>query len=239
MKRTAAFLPTAAHAAFLPLLPRRQLAGIAKQEGEHGQQHEGAVKHVHPPLRREQIPVVPHPVLHGTKDVAENDKDGRGVKHVNGRPPRDIGEVAVVAPAAVARRPEPPVERERDGNVDTEHDDLEDEAAEDDVLARLRVAGAGAAGALDEEAGAAGLHEEAEAVAEDEEAGEPARGDRGVLLAVDGDDDAAEGHVERGGEEDGCQEEEGGLRDAGVSIMETRGGEGRDTSALASADVPA
>lgn len=70
-------------------------------------------------------------------------------------------------------------------------------AADDDLLARVRVAVAHG-----QDAGAAALYEEGGDVARDEHLGEDAGADEGVLLALHGADDAAQDHVDRGGEED-------------------------------------
>lgn len=110
------------------------------------------------------------------------------------------------------------VEHDSRGDVEAEDDDLEDQTAHDDVGphvgVRLAVPGTGP----DAEAGPAGLDEEAEDVAEDEDAGEPVEADERELGAVDGPDDAAQRHVEGRGKEDRTQEEEDGLQDVGDQL---------------------
>lgn len=100
--------------------------------------------------------------------------------------------------------------RPRDRDEEAENQNLQHQAPENDVLPALdAVVVAG----LDEHARAAGLHEEAEDVARDEELGEPVGADDRVGCGVGAEDEAAEDHVDGCGEEDWCDEDENGLDD--------------------------
>ena len=141
---------------------------------------------------------MPHAIFHRAEDVSQDDEDGYDIKHIDESLPRDVDIGLGVATGLVS-----PMKRKGRGHIDTKHDNLEYETSKNNIFARLRVARARSARALDKKAGTACLHQETEAVTENKESSKPSRGDSRVLLAVNGDDDAAQRHVKRGCEEDG------------------------------------
>ena len=100
-----------------------------------------------------------------------------------------------------------------DNDKEAKDYELDEETADDDVFAGGHARGVGAGGA--HQGTPCGLHKEGEDVAGDKEFREEAAGDEGVRFAVGEEDDAAEDHVNRGGEKGGCHEGEEGLEDVG------------------------
>lgn len=96
---------------------------------------------------------------------------------------------------------------------DEQHKDnnLQYQPRADDILAPTRLAG----GLARAEDGPGELAAQTDEVDEDEELGQPARGDEGVMLGFQGADDAAQGHVQRGGDEGRRGEDEEALEDKG------------------------
>ena len=150
---------------------RLKLAGIPDVEARHRQQHQYPVEDVRGPLSIQKITILPHHILDHAIDIARYDGQGGHVQHVQAGLPGNIPNRASRGPKAA----EPYVEDHGTGHEDGEHDDLNDQPADDDVFARLRAVGA--AIALGQKSGTGSLDEETDAVAEDEEARRPARGD--------------------------------------------------------------
>jgi hypothetical protein len=187
-------------------VPRRQmhldLTRVPPEEPGHGGQHQHGVEHIQRPLGTEQIPVVPAAVLDNTEDIPDHDEPRRDVQHIQHALPGYMG--------ARLRLPAPTeghVEVQRRDDEDAEHGDLDDQPADDDVLARLHAVRPAAG----HQPGTRALDQEAEHVAADEDLGQQAGRDHAVPLGLDGADEPAEGHVEGRCEEDGGEEDEDGL----------------------------
>lgn len=99
--------------------------------------------------------------------------------------------------------PESDVEHQGSDNEEAENDDLENQPADNDVRAKLRVRSGVSHASLDPQSSTARLDDETEHVAENEDAGKPSRSYYGAVCGVEGADKAAERHVQ------GCCEEDG------------------------------
>lgn len=113
----------------------------------------------------------------------------------------------------------PAVEHGRRDDEEPEEDELHGQAQQDDCLARVHRLGLG------EQARAHDLHQEGEHVADDEDLCEARGLDRGERGAVEVKDQAAEDHVDRGGEEGGGDEEAEGLDHEEAEAGGVAGGE--------------
>lgn len=109
--------------------------------------------------------------------------------------------------------PESDVEHQGRDNEEAENDDLENQTADNDVPAKLRVRGGVSHASLYPQSGTARLDDETENVSEHEDAGKPSRSDYGAMSGVDGADESAECHVQGCCEEDGPEQKQGRLQD--------------------------
>lgn len=187
------------------------LVRVAPEVPGHGQCHERGIKYVHAPLDAQQVAVVAHGVLDDAEDVPDHDTGRCGVEHVEGLLPRHIdGAVAGVPIAAEA-----PMKDHGGNDEDGKDDDLQNETTDDNVGAHVGINIGVARACLNAQAGATGLDDEAEDVARDEDAGEPSWADGCVFLTTDGENYAAECHVECGCYKNGAEQEESRLHDVG------------------------
>lgn len=96
------------------------------------------------------------------------------------------------------------MEQQRDEDKEGKEDDLDNETADDGIVARVDLSdGLG----LGEHAAAGALGEEGDDVAEDKDFCEARGPDERVAFAVEDGHDAAEEHVDGGGEEGRAQED--------------------------------
>lgn len=188
----------------------RQPAGEPPSERDDGAEHEQRVEHIQRPLVLERVAGLTHGVLDDAEDGAHKDENAARVEHDHEALP--LAPVAREALRGVLAQPR--VEHGRHDEEQTEHDDLDDQAAQDDVLAHLHVVVAN-----DHEAGTARLDDEGEDVATDEYGRQPLDGDHGQVLCVDAADDAAECHVDGRGEQGGGDEDEGALDNVGHELV--------------------
>lgn len=188
----------------------RQPAGKPPGKRHDGAEHEQRVEDVQGPLVLERVAGLAHGVLDDAEDGAHKDEDTAGVQHDHEALPL----AAVAREALRGALAQPRVENGRHDEEQAEHDDLDDQAAKDDVLAHLQVVVAN-----DHEAGAAGLDDEGEDVAADEDGRQPLDGDHGEVLRVHAADDAAERHVDGRGEQRGGDEDEGALDNVGHELV--------------------
>jgi hypothetical protein len=97
-------------------------------------------------------------------------------------------------------------------NEEPKDENLQDQTTQDDVLPAFKpvlVVGG------NKHTGTASLDHETQDIAADEDLGDPGSTDERVLGRVCALDETAQNHVDRGGEEDGGQEDESGLDDVG------------------------
>jgi hypothetical protein len=88
-----------------------------------------------------------------------------------------------------------------------EEQDLDDETANDNVLAQVHRADR----ARCHDSTARTLQQEGDHVADDKDLCQPLDSDQGVSLAFCDQDQAAEAHVDAGGEDGGCNQDEDGV----------------------------
>lgn len=169
--------------------------------GKSSRHHQHIIQ-IQRPLMRDEVSFPSKRVLDDTADVPGSNHGARGVQQPDVSHPRQL-----CAPRR-RLRVQPAVPCRRNPNEEPEDEDLQHETAEDDVLTALHAV---RVGGFDEHGGAAGLDEEAEDVAADEDLCEPGGADDGVGGGVGALDEAAEDHVDGGGEEDGGDEDEDGL----------------------------
>jgi hypothetical protein len=94
-----------------------------------------------------------------------------------------------------------------DDNEAGEEEDLDDETADDHIFTQVHRADR--AGCHDSTARA--LQQEGDHIADDEDLCQPLDSDQGVFLAVCDQDQAAEAHVDAGGEDGGRDQDEDGV----------------------------
>lgn len=166
-------------------------AGMEPVVRERDAQHRQRIQTVEVHLLGLQLAGGAEDVLGHAEDTADHDEAAARVEDDEQLLP-GRGERPCVVRGA---REDAAVEDERDGDEEGEEEDLDGEAGDDDVLAEVEVL---ERLGLREDATAAGLHEEGEDVAEDEELGQPFRVDDRVVVRFEEDDQAAQDHV------DGC-----------------------------------
>lgn len=188
---------------------RLERPGEIPRKEHNNNKHEQRVKDVERPLVLQQVPIIAHGVLNDAEDGTDHDECADSVEHLE----HDAPVVAVGAGRARVVPVDAQVEDGRDDDEEAEDDDLHEEAAEDDALGELLLA------LHDHHAGAGGLDHEGDDVARDEEEGEALGADEGVGFAVDAADDAAEDHVDGGGEEGWGDEDEDALDDVGDELV--------------------
>ena len=127
-------------------------------------------------------------VFDQAEDAADPDQHAAGVEGVDASLPQPLGLHAL----ARGHTQDAPVPNAGDDDEAGEEQDLDDEAADDDVLAGVH--GVERAGRHD--ASACALHHERDDVADYEDLGEPAGSDQGVFFAFCDQDQAAEAHVD-------------------------------------------
>lgn len=197
---------------------RVQTRRVRHKVDSHDAEHQDRVKDVECPLVLQRVAVRSHDVLDDPEDGPDHDERADEVQHhqeaLPGKLRRGRARVAAVAGRDDALGAVAQVEDDRGDPEQAEPDDLDDEAGDDDVLARLHAA------VLDHEACSAGLHKEGEDIADDEYCCEPARADeRARLAAGECADDSAEDHVNRRGVQGRCDEEEHGLKHIGNELV--------------------
>lgn len=128
-----------------------------------------------------------HGVFDDTEYISNHDESRGRVEHVDDRPP---GNVQVAAHEPLSSKAT--MERQRYHAEDAKYEDLENETANDDVLAQILAAGRVG---LDQNTSPATLNHETDNIARDKYGGDPFRTNDGVLFAVDGADHATERHV--------------------------------------------
>jgi hypothetical protein len=197
---------------------------VDDREYHHDQEHERRVEHIQEDFVRDEVTVVAclsrksqqyfqsrdelnHwligltlSVLDQTEDATDPDQHTAGIQRVNAPLP----ETLCLHAFACRRTHDPPVPNASDDDKAGEEQDLDNEAADDDVLAQVHCFDR--AGGHD--AAACALQQERDHVADHENLGEPAGPDQGVLFAVCDLDQAAEAHVDAGGEDGGCDQDE-------------------------------
>ena len=184
---------------------------IPPEEDNRHQPHQKAIEHIERPLVPQQIPVLTHGILDHPENTAHHDQRTHHIEHIQILLPPRLDLIALPG-----RRPaNAHVEHQSRDAKQAKHDDLDEQAGDNHVLARLHVR----AVAGGHQARGAALHEERQHVARDEELREPGGPDRGERGAADGEDDAREGHVDGGGEEGGGDEDEGVLDDVGHELV--------------------
>ena len=107
--------------------------------------------------------------------------------------------------------------RRRDRHKEPKDQNLQHQPPHDDILPPLHSV---PVLRLHQHAGSPRLDEETEDVACDEDLGDPGGAHEGVGGGVGAEDEAAEDHVDGGGEEDGGDEDEDGLDDVGDFVGE-------------------
>lgn len=147
--------------------------------------------------------------LDDASNVPHRDDDADNVQNPEARFPPHAREWFRIFGADAS--PHTPMPLDRDEHKEKEDQDLKDEAGQRDVLAKVFFALVVRLG-IAQDAGADGLDEEAEYVAQDEYLGEPFDSDRREEGAAGGPHQPAEGHVYCCSEEGGCDEDEDGLR---------------------------
>lgn len=193
------------------------------EEEQGDEEHEERVKDEEGSLIVERVPVLAQKVLDHAEDGPDHDEQADRVEHVQDLEPWDArgggasrgrrGAAAVGARdgehAGVAH-----VKRDGDDDKEAEHDDLHEQADQQDILAQVLLALHGHLAA------AAGLQEEGEDVAKDKGLCQPRRADEAARGALgDAHDEAAQDHVDRGGEEGRRDEDEDGLYYKGEELV--------------------
>lgn len=104
------------------------------------------------------------------------------------------------------------MEHARHDDKEAEDENLQDQTAEDNMLAQVDIA---LLLGLGEHSAARALHEEAHDVAGDKDARDPLRADQRVRFGAAAPHDARQDHVDGGGEEDGREQDQQRLADVG------------------------
>lgn len=199
-----------------------ELVRVAPEEKCHGQSHQGSIKYIHTPFDTQQVAITAHGILDDTEDVPNHDEGRRGVEHDEVLLPRHINSaVSIVTITAEA-----PVEDHGSDDEDGEDGDLEDQAPDNNIGAQIGIDVRVPRACLYAKSGATGLNNEAEDVARDEYGCEPSGPDGCMFLAVNGDDDATERHIERGSQENRPEEEQGRLDNVGHQLAGAIMGQG-------------
>lgn len=190
----------------------------------HDAKHQQRIKDVQIYLRREENPIVTLNVLDQSEQRPHKDQTARDVEHAHDAPPPpDVpppSQIRLLVQDKVGHLvQEPAVEHGRCHDEEPKEDELHGQAQQDDGLARVHRL------RLGEQARAHDLHQEGEDVADYEDLCEARGLDRGESGAVEVEDQAAEDHVDRGGEEGGRDEEAEGLDHEEAEVGGVGGGE--------------
>lgn len=200
------------------ILPHIHIAGVPPEENSSDKPHQDGIKHIQRPLVSQQVPIMSHGILHNPENAPDHDERTHDIQHIEILLPLDLDLIALHSRVPANS---PVEDRGRDGE-DAEHDDLDHQSGDDDILSQLHVLPV----ARGHHAAGAALHEEGEDVARHEDLGQPVGSDEREMCAVDGEDDARERHVYGGGEEGGAEEDEDVLDDVGDHLVGFVLGEG-------------
>lgn len=108
------------------------LTRVPPEEPGHGEEHQHAVEDVQRPLIAQQIALRTTDVLDDTEDIPHHDECRGDIQHVQRLLPGNMSPSPSLSVAS-----ESDVEVQRRDDEDGKHDDLQDQAADDDILARL------------------------------------------------------------------------------------------------------
>lgn len=176
---------------------------MSPEENYHNGNHEYCMKYIQHVLMLKDPPIIPHQILHNSKDTSDQNNGTGEVENRHAPLPRNLvgnGESGGLCADAQ-------VEAYRADKEEAEEDDLNQKTCDDDLLAHVEELQSSPS--LD--TATHGLDEERETVACNENLRKPFEADEAVWLAIHQGDDAAEDHIDRGCEEGGRDEDHKGL----------------------------
>jgi hypothetical protein len=181
--------------------PRPEQRRVPNKEHQHCSRHRHSIEDIDRPLDPEQRALASTDVLDDAEDVPKDDKPRNSVQHHQRLLPLD----ARIADTAL---PHAHVKNHSRDDKQAECNQLEKQAAQDDILAQFDVLGVAG-----HDSTTATLNEKRQDIANHKNLREPGDADDGVLLRTQGADQSAESHVDGCCKEGGCDEDKQRLDD--------------------------